>query len=90
MQKSHIAHPALLRRLRRAEGQLRSVLSMIEDGRPCAHVAQQLQAVESAIAEAKRGFIHDHIDHCLDRTSGAPTRTSREMVREFREISKYL
>ena len=38
---------------------------MIEEGRPCLDLAQQLHAVESAISNAKRELIHDHIEHCL-------------------------
>jgi DNA-binding FrmR family transcriptional regulator len=41
------------------------VIEMIESGRPCTEIAQQLQAVERAVINAKRVLIHDHIDHCL-------------------------
>lgn len=61
----HVHHPAIARRLKRAEGHLRSVIAMIEGGRPCLDLATQLHAVERAMAEAKRTLIHDHIDHCL-------------------------
>ena len=67
----HAIHPALIKRLKRAEGHLRHVIGMIEDGRPCTDIAPQLQAVEKAVTNAKRTLIHDHIDHCLG--SGAPT-----------------
>lgn len=45
---------------------MRSVIEMIEAGRPCLEVAQQLHAVEKAVASAKRTLIHDHVDHCID------------------------
>ena len=61
----HASHPDLVKRLKRAEGHLRSVIAMIEEGRPCLDLATQLHAVERAVAEAKRALIHDHIDHCL-------------------------
>ncbi len=61
----HATHPAIVARLRRAEGHLRHVTRMIEEGQPCLDVARQLQAVESAITAAKRTLIHDHMDHCL-------------------------
>ena len=38
---------------------------MFEEGRPCLDLAQQLHAVESAVGNAKRELIHDHIEHCL-------------------------
>lgn len=62
---AHASHPAVATRLKRAEGHLRRVIGMIEEGRPCLDLATQLHAVERAVAEAKRALIHDHIDHCL-------------------------
>ena len=50
----HQSHPEIIKRLRRAEGHLHRVISMIEDGRSCLDLAQQLHAVESAIHEAKK------------------------------------
>ena len=61
----HASHPAIATRLKRAEGHLRHVIGMIEEGRPCVDLATQLHAVERAVAEAKRALIHDHIDHCV-------------------------
>lgn len=62
---THTNHPAIAARLKRAEGHLRGIVAMIEEGRPCLDLATQLHAVERAVAEAKRALIHDHIDHCL-------------------------
>jgi DNA-binding FrmR family transcriptional regulator len=80
----HASHPAIAARLKRAEGHLRSVIAMIEDGRPCLEIAQQLQAVEKAIANAKRTLIHDHVDHCLDAERGPADRA------DLRAIARYL
>ena len=70
----HASHPAIIARLKRADGHLRSVIEMIEAGRPCLDVAQQLHAVEKAVANAKRALIHDHMDHCLDTEGSAADR----------------
>lgn len=77
----HASHANVVCRLKRAEGHLRSVISMIEEGRPCLDVAQQLQAVEGAVRNAKQALIHDHMDHCLDGDH------DRE---ELKAISRYL
>ena len=39
---------------------------MFGDGRSCLDLAQQLYAVERAIAQAKKQLIRDHVDHCLE------------------------
>ena len=49
---------------------LKSIVEMIEAGRPCLDIAQQLHAVERAISEGKRVLIQDHLDHCLDDVVG--------------------
>ena len=63
---------------------------MLEAGRPCLDVAQQLQAVEKAVAQAKKTLIHDHIDHCLEDIIGPLPRDQRVRVEEFKLIAKYL
>nr|WP_069064469.1 metal-sensing transcriptional repressor [Sphingobium sp. RAC03] len=67
---------------------MRSIVGMIESGRPCADIAQQLQAVEKAIVSAKKASIHDHFDYCLSRTQA--TEGMGSAVEEFCTISKYL
>jgi len=86
----HQTHPEIVRRLRRAEGHLRSIIDMIETQRPCLDIAQQLQAVEKAIAQAKKTLIHDHIENCLEQAVGPLARNQRSPVDEFKAITKYL
>jgi DNA-binding FrmR family transcriptional regulator len=80
----HASHPALISRLKRADGHLRAVIEMIEAGKPCLDIAQQLQAVEKAVTNAKRVLIHDHIDHCLDTEGSEADRA------ELKTITRYL
>jgi len=86
----HQSHPEVLKRLKRAEGQLRSVAEMIEAGRSCLDVAQQLHAAERAVREAKKTFINDHLDHCLDHVVDSKSPQARASVDEFKTIAKYL
>ncbi len=86
----HTTHPDVVARLRRAEGHLRAVVEMIGAKRPCLDIAQQLHAVEKAIAGAKRTLIQDHIDHCLEAAIGPASRDERAPVEEFKAITKYL
>jgi DNA-binding FrmR family transcriptional regulator len=86
----HSTHPEILKRLRRAEGHLRSVIEMMESGRSCLDLAQQLHAVEKAVGQAKRTMIQDHLDHCLEDAVGPLAREQRRSIDEFKEITKYL
>ena len=86
----HQSHPDIIKRLRRAEGHLRGVVAMIEEGRPCLDLAQQLHAIEAAVREAKKALIHDHLDHCLEQAIGPVTRDARAPVDAFKAITRYL
>jgi len=86
----HASHPNIVKRLKRADGHLRSIIEMIETERSCLDIAQQLHAVEKAIAQAKKTLIHDHLEHCLDETLGSLPGDKRGSVDEFKEIAKYL
>ncbi len=86
----HKTHPDIIKRLKRVEGHLRSTIAMIEQGRPCLDIAQQLHAVEKAIAQAKKALVHDHIDHCLEHAVHTNSGDGRKSLEEFKVISKYL
>lgn len=87
---NHENHPDIIKRLKRAGGHLKSIIDMLESGRGCLEIAQQLQAVEKAITNAKKVLVHEHIDHCLERAVKKGARNAEETVREFKEITKYL
>ncbi|MDX3907324.1 MAG: metal-sensing transcriptional repressor [Pigmentiphaga sp.] len=83
----HRTHPDIVPRLKRAEGHLRSVIAMIEEGRDGLALAQQLHAVEAAVAKAKQALILDHIEHLFEeaRPAEAP-----QALRDMKALAKYL
>lgn len=86
----HETHPEIVKRLKRADGHLKGIIEMIEAGRPCIEIAQQLQAVEKAIGQAKKTLIQEHLDHCLADVVGPLQRDQRRSIDEFKLITKYL
>ena len=86
----HETHPEIVKRLKRADGHLKGIIEMIETGRSCIDVAQQLHAVEKAIGQAKKTLIQDHLDHCLEDVVGPLPRDQRRSIDEFKLITKYL
>lgn len=87
---THTSHPDIIKRLKRAEGHLKSIITMLEEGRSCLDIAQQLQAVESAVTNAKKILVHDHIDHCLEHAVREGSQSADDTLREFKAITKYL
>ena len=91
MAHKHESHPGIILRLKRAQGHMASVLTMLEDGRSCVELAQQLHAIEGAVRNAKRELIHDHIEHCLvDDGQGHGHASGGTALSELKQLSKYL
>ncbi len=86
----HASHPDLVKRLKQAQGQLTSILGMFESGRSCLDLAQQLQAVESVVHNAKRTLIQDHMEHCIGDAVGEGGVNAEQALREFKALAKYL
>jgi uncharacterized protein len=82
--------PEIGARLKRAHGHLAGVIEMLEQGRSCMDIAQQLQAVEKAIGNAKKALIKDHLHHCVEETSEAMPPQVRSLIKEFQGVAKYL
>jgi DNA-binding FrmR family transcriptional regulator len=87
---THLTHKDVVNRLRRATGHLQTITGMIEAGRDCADIAQQMHAVIRALEEAKSTLIHDHIEHCLEDAIGPTSRDQRATIEGFKKISRYL
>jgi DNA-binding FrmR family transcriptional regulator len=60
----------VVRRLRRAEGQIRGVIGMLEDGRDCADVVTQLAAVSRALDRAGFKIIASGLQQCVAADPG--------------------
>lgn len=59
------AKRALISRLHRAEGQLRGVATMIEEGRTCADVVVQLSAVGRAVDRLALALVTANLRECI-------------------------
>lgn len=58
--------PALLKRLRRAEGQVRGVAKMIEEDTYCIDILTQINALQAAVDKVALELLRSHAAHCLN------------------------
>ena len=65
MQVQEDAVDDVIKRLRRAEGQIRGVIAMVESGRDCADVVTQLAAVSRALDRAGFKIIASGLQQCM-------------------------
>ena len=56
---------AIVNRLSRIEGHIRSIKGMVEEGRDCSDILMQIAAVRSAIDKVGRVVLEDHLESCL-------------------------
>jgi CsoR family transcriptional regulator, copper-sensing transcriptional repressor len=56
---------ALLKRLKRVEGQVRGLQRMVDEERYCIDVVTQVAAVRGALEEIALQLLDDHARHCV-------------------------
>lgn len=65
MELDGITTEEVIKRLRRAEGQLGGVIRMLEDGRDCSDVVTQLAAVSRALDKAGFRLVAGGLRNCV-------------------------
>ena len=61
-----VSKEALIKRLKRAEGQIRGIQKMIENGRECESIITQLAAVRSAIEGIAGLILKNYMKICFE------------------------
>lgn len=69
-------------RLRRIEGQVRGLQGMVDDGRWCPDILQQIAAVKAALDKVALGLADGHVRHCMAAGTEDPERRD-EMTHEL-------
>jgi DNA-binding FrmR family transcriptional regulator len=73
------------KRLRRIEGQVRGVLRLMEEGKSCKEVVNQLSAVRNASDKAIAQIVAENLQQCLLEEQAAG-RDTNKMVQEAVEL----
>ena len=56
---------ALVKRLRRIEGQVRGLERMVDEDRYCVDILTQISAVTTALESVAFRLLDDHVNHCV-------------------------
>jgi DNA-binding FrmR family transcriptional regulator len=78
---------SVLRRLRRAQGQIGGVIKMIEEGRDCADVVTQLAAASRALDRAGFKIIATGLEQCLIDGNGTADADRERLERLFLSLA---
>jgi DNA-binding FrmR family transcriptional regulator len=55
----------ILKRLKRAEGQVRGIARMVEEDKYCIDILTQISAAEAALDKVALELVRDHSKHCM-------------------------
>ena len=71
-----------INRLKRAEGQIKGILRMIDEGKNCKEVITQLSAARSAIDKTMAVIVSSNLEHCLRESIATGEEDSSKLVEE--------
>ena len=77
----------VIRRLRRAQGQIGGVIKMIEEGRDCSDVVTQLAAASRALDRAGFKIIASGLQQCLTDPTGTADADRAQLERLFLSLA---
>lgn len=72
----------LIKRLRRAEGQVRGIQKMVEDDTYCIDVLTQVSAATKALETVALALLEDHLSHCVAQATAQGGAVAEEKLRE--------
>lgn len=81
---------ANLKQLKRIEGQIRGIGVMIEDGRYCADIIQQVSAVQESLRSVAKNLYRNHLKHCAPHAMQSSGRKREAMIDELVELTNRL
>jgi DNA-binding FrmR family transcriptional regulator len=81
---------ANLKHLKRIEGQVRGIASMIEEDRYCADIIQQCAAVQESLRSVAKNLYRNHLKHCAVRAMHDPGPERDRMIKELLDLSSRL
>jgi DNA-binding FrmR family transcriptional regulator len=79
---THLDVDRIINRLKRIEGQIRGVSSMMAEGRRCDEIITQLSAVNAAITGTAREILYSHIEHCVNEIKD--TRDNAHVIEDLK------
>lgn len=84
VQGPHADHSEDLVRLRRIRGQIEGVERMIEEGRYCIDIVNQIRSIMAALRSAEGLVMGRHVRHCVkDAINANDTRLTEQKINEL-------
>ena len=77
-----MSNEKVLLRLKTARGQIDAVIKMIEDGRYCIDISNQLLAIQSLIKNANNEVLSNHLNNCVKNDQLIIVQTTLNLLKD--------
>jgi len=74
---------AVMKRLKRIEGQVRGIMKMIENGKPCEAILIQIGSIKAALHKTGQIVLEGHLHNCM--LEGIRTNDSEKAMNDLLE-----
>ena len=78
----------IMNRMKRAEGQMRGIQKMMEEGKECYDIMIQLSAVRSSIESVMGIMVAENMKDCFENPMEDPTEQSEKIEQAMKMIKK--
>ena len=88
----HPTHDNQLVRLKKVEGQVRGIQTMIQERRYCMDLLSQIRAVTGAMRKIESGILESHLQHCVNDAISSKSKKEaevkiKEIIRLFEKLN---
>jgi len=88
----HPNHDNQLVRLKKVEGQVRGIQTMIQERRYCMDLLSQIRAVTGAMRKIESGILESHLQHCVNDAILSKSKKEaevkiKEIIRLFEKLN---
>lgn len=83
---------AITKRLKRVEGQIRGIIKMVEEDKPCEDILIQIGASKAGLHKTSQIMLEEHLQHCVlnGLKNGNEDETIKKLISALNQFSKTL
>jgi len=82
-----ISHQNQIPNLRRIEGQIKGIQTMVEENQYCIDILNQIKAAKSALSSVENKILNKHIEECIENSLSSDNQLD-DKIEELMKVLK--
>ena len=82
-----ISHQNQIPNLRRIEGQIKGIQTMVEENQYCIDILNQIKAAKSALSSVENKILNKHIEECIENSFSSDNQLD-DKIEELMKVLK--